>query len=110
MKYIKKYEAKIVKKYTLQDFKDIKYWRYKHDMINCIMKIIDNDIMMLHLGEILHPDLLFTHYKNLEEKNFIGILNSRNFILRPATKKEISEFETIYKKFETEKIAQKYNL
>ena len=96
MKHIKIYED--FDTYSIQDFLDIPYWRYKNRYIDCIMHVdfLDTDE---------HKWNSEYKYTILNNNAFLELVYKQEFllniiklqepekILRPATEDEIKEFE-----------------
>lgn len=111
MKYIKLFEGLPTKHYSIQDFIDIPYWKYKNSGVDSIMKVefLDND----KLGK-WNSDYKFTFF-NLKDSTFFDHIDKNNFlyqimnlevpkkILRPATDEEIELFKGNF-------LTKKYNL
>ena len=106
MKYIKTYEV-ITHEYTLRDFTGTTYWKYKHSMIDYIIKIqkLKNGFSMLYQNLILRDENNIDLFREMEKPGSAlnGMLNAQDTLLRPATEDEILDFEYRYAK-------QKYNI
>ncbi len=102
MKYIKLFEGLPTKHYSIQDFTNIPYWRYKNSQVDSIMKVefLDND----KEGQKWNSDYNFTFF-NLKDSTFFEHIDKNNFlyqimnldipnkILRPANDDEIELFK-----------------
>ena len=114
MKHLKLFEEFT---YTVQDFLDIPYWRYKNSQVDTIMKVefLDND----KDGQKWNSEYRFTFF-NMTNKNslkytFFELINKNDFlyriinldipekILRPATDEEIELFKE-------KELMRKYNI
>lgn len=102
MRYIKTYEV-VVKpegqEYSVSDFVNIPYWRYRNSLIDCIMKVEKYSTGKYHGDNSFEFKVLkdgdkfiYMKFKSEDIREFI-YLEDPIKIIRPATEEEIEDFK-----------------